>query len=83
MTSYGKSRLAIDYEIGAVSFHIYGNSYEDAHYILDAFPIVRKNPEKAQGDYRTKRVILEIPHPRRSPPADLRAVHPYIGGSKP
>ena len=29
-------------------------------YILDTFPIVRKADEKAHGEYRTKRVILEI-----------------------
>lgn len=29
-------------------------------YILDTFPVVRKNDEKAHGEYRTRRVILEI-----------------------
>ena len=29
-------------------------------YIMDTFPIVRRNDEEHHGDYRTKRVILEI-----------------------
>jgi hypothetical protein len=29
-------------------------------YIMDTFPIVRRNDEAAHGEYRTKRVILEI-----------------------
>jgi hypothetical protein len=27
---------------------------------METFPIVRKNDEKAHGEYRTKRVILEV-----------------------
>ena len=27
---------------------------------MDTFPIVRKDDEKAHGEFRTKRVILEI-----------------------
>ncbi|MFN9291792.1 MAG: hypothetical protein ACK6EB_27265, partial [Planctomyces sp.] len=60
-------------------------------YIMDTFPIVRrKDEEKHNGDYRTKRVILEIydamqsalrtGHPYQTrldpPPADPRVAHP-------
>jgi hypothetical protein len=60
-------------------------------YIMDTFPIVRrKDEEKYNGDYRTKRVILEIydamqesirtgkPYQTRldPPPADPRCCHP-------
>ena len=60
-------------------------------YIMDTFPIVRrKDEEKYDGDYRTKRVILEIyddlaesirtgqPYQTRldPPPADPRCCHP-------
>jgi hypothetical protein len=60
-------------------------------YIMDTFPIVkRKDEEKFNGDYRTKRVILEIydalseamksgqPYQTRlnPPPADARCCHP-------
>ena len=60
-------------------------------YILDTFPIVkRKDEAKFNGDYRTKRTILEIydalaasmqtgqPYPTRldPPPVDARCCHP-------
>jgi hypothetical protein len=60
-------------------------------YITDTFPIVRrKDEEKYNGDYRTKRVILEIYDAMQEsirnghhyqtrlepPPADPRGCHP-------
>ena len=77
-------------ELDAAFFDLYGLSRDDAAYILDTFPIVRKNDEKAHGEYRTKRVILEIydamteaartgvPYVTRldPPPADPRVAHP-------
>jgi hypothetical protein len=59
-------------------------------YIMDTFPIVRRRDEERYGEYRTKRVILEIydeiqraietgvPYQTRldPPPADPRAAHP-------
>lgn len=52
-------RFALRAELDAAFFHLYGVSREDADYIMDSFPIVRKNDEKAYGEYRTKRVILQ------------------------
>lgn len=64
-------------------------------YIMDTFPIVRrKDEEKYDSDYRTKRVILEIydamqeairsGHPYRTrldpPPADPSMAHPPKAG---
>jgi hypothetical protein len=77
-------------ELDAAFFHLYSISHGDADYILDSFPIVRKNDEKAYGEYRTKRVILEIydamaeatrtgkPYQTRldPPPADWSVAHP-------
>ena len=74
----------------AVAIAIFGISRDDLGYILDTFPIVRKRDEKAHGEYRTKRVILEIydemaeatrsgkPYETRldPPPADPRVAHP-------
>lgn len=40
--------------------HIYGVSRDDTDYILDTFPIVKRKDEAAYGEYRTKRLILEI-----------------------
>lgn len=61
-------------------------------YIMDTFPIVKRKDEAKWGDYRTKRVILEIydamqeaigtgqPYKTRldPPPADPRCCHPPL-----
>jgi hypothetical protein len=47
-------------ELDAAFFHLYGLSRDDVDYVMDTFPIVRKNDEKVHGEYRTKRVVLEI-----------------------
>ena len=44
--------------LDALYFHLYGLSRDDAGYILDTFPIVRRQDKKKFGDYRTKRLIL-------------------------
>lgn len=83
-------RFFIRCELDALYFHLYGISRDDAAYILDTFPIVRRKDEAEHGEYRTKRVILEIfdrmeeadrkglPYQTRldPPPADPRVVHP-------
>jgi len=85
-----KDRFLLRCELDAAFFHLYGLSRDDTDYVMDTFPIVRKNDEKAHGDYRTKRAILEIydamaeaartgkPYPTRldPPPADPRVAHP-------
>lgn len=53
-------RFLLRAELDAAFFHLYGISREDAAYILDTFPIVQKHDEKAHGEYRTKRVILDV-----------------------
>ena len=83
-------RFLLRCEIDAAFFHLYGLSRDDTDYVMDTFPIVRKNDEKAHGEYRTKRVIREIydamaevartgkPYQTRLDPrpADLRIAHP-------
>ncbi|MEK7843400.1 MAG: restriction endonuclease [Pseudomonadota bacterium] len=44
--------------LDALFFHLYGLSRDDAAYILDTFPIVREQDEKAHGCYLTKELIL-------------------------
>ena len=39
---------------------MYGIERDDVDYILETFPIVKRKDEAAHGEYRTKRVILEI-----------------------
>ena len=44
--------------LDALYFHLYGLSRQDAAYILDTFPIVRRHDKAAFGNYRTKAMIL-------------------------
>ena len=44
--------------LDALYFHLYGLSRDDAGYVLDTFPIVRKQDEAAFGRYRTRDLIL-------------------------
>jgi hypothetical protein len=44
--------------LDALFFHLYGISRDDAAYILDTFPIVREQDEKAFGRYLTKDLVL-------------------------
>ena len=44
--------------LDALYFHLYGLSREDAAYILDTFPIVRRHDKAAFGHYRTKAMVL-------------------------
>lgn len=83
-------RFHLRCELDAALFHLYLLNREDAAYVMDTFPVVRKNDEKAFGEYRTKRVILEVydamaeaigtgsPYQTRldPPPADSRCCHP-------
>lgn len=83
-------RAVLRAELDAAFFHLYGLSRDDTDYVMETFPIVRKNDEKAHGEYRTKRLILEVydamaeaartgkPYETRldPPPADPRVAHP-------
>jgi hypothetical protein len=83
-------RAVLRADLDAAFFHLYGLARDDADYVLDTFPIVRRNDEKAHGEYRTKRLVLEAydamaeaartgrPYttPLDPPPADPRAAHP-------
>ena len=44
--------------LDALYFHLYGLSREDAAYVLDTFPIVRRHDEADYGRYRTRDLIL-------------------------
>ena len=47
-------------ELDAAYFHLYGTARDDVDYIMDTFRVWREKEEKLCGEYRTKRVILEI-----------------------
>ncbi len=53
-------RESVRAELDAVMFLVFGVSREDVDYIMETFPIVRRKDEAAHGEYRTKRLILEI-----------------------
>jgi hypothetical protein len=53
-------RFLIRCELDAAFFHLYGISRDDVDYIMETFPIVKRKDEDKYGEYRTKRIILEI-----------------------
>jgi len=53
-------RFLMRCELDALYFHLYGIGRDDVDYIMETFPIVKRKDEAAHGEYRTKRVILEI-----------------------
>jgi hypothetical protein len=82
-------RRVLRCELDAAFFHLYGLRRDDVDYVMDRFPIVRRRDEQSHGEYRTKRLILEIydelaeaiatgrPYKTRldPPPADPRVAH--------
>ncbi|MDZ7721633.1 MAG: N-6 DNA methylase [candidate division KSB1 bacterium] len=82
-------RFLIRCELDAAYFHLYEIERNDVDYIMDTFPIVKRKDEQKYGEYRTKRVILEIydemaesmrtgkPYQTQldPPPADPRVAH--------
>ena len=44
--------------LDALYFHLYGLTRQDASYVLDTFPIVRREDEAEFGRYRTRDLIL-------------------------
>jgi hypothetical protein len=83
-------RFLLRCELDAAFLHLFGIDREAAGHVLDAFTIVQSREEELLGDYRTKRVTLEIydamaeaenigvPYqtPLDPPPADPRVAHP-------
>ncbi|KXK62680.1 hypothetical protein AWW66_07105 [Micromonospora rosaria] len=53
-------RATLRAELDAAYFHLYGVTRDDVDYIMNTFKVVRERDEKAYGEYRTKRMILEI-----------------------
>ena len=53
-------RFLLRCELDAAYFHLYGIERDDVDYIMETFPIVKRKDEKLNGEYRTKRVILEM-----------------------
>ena len=51
-------RRHLSARLDALYFHLYGLTRDDVRYILDTFPIVRRQDEAEYGHYRTKALIL-------------------------
>jgi len=77
-------RFLLRCELDAAYFHLYGIARDDVDYIMETFPIVKRKDEAAHGEYRTKRVILEMYDEMAQgayqtrldpPPADPRVAH--------
>lgn len=83
-------RFLLRCELDAAYFHLYDITRDDVDHIMQTFPIVKRKDEQKHGEYRTKRVILEIYDAMAEamrtgtpyqtlldpPPADLRVAHP-------
>lgn len=54
--AYGDVRAELD----AAFFLLYGIERDDVDYIMETFPIVKRKDIAAHGEYRTRRMILEI-----------------------
>lgn len=51
-------RFSLRCQLDATYFHLYGISRDDAAYVLETFPIVKRKDIEKYGTYRTKDVIL-------------------------
>jgi hypothetical protein len=53
-------RVLLQAEIDAAVLHLYGLNPTQAEWLLDSFTVLRKYEERDHGEFRTKRVVLEI-----------------------
>jgi phage repressor protein C with HTH and peptisase S24 domain len=53
-------RFLLRCELDAAYFHLYGIARDDVDYIMETFPIVKRKDEARYGEFRTKKVILDI-----------------------
>ena len=89
-------RFLIRCELDAALFHLSSIKLQDAEYIMGTFPIVKRRDEEMYGEFKTKRIILEVfadmaeamrtgvPYKTRlePPPADPRCCHPPLNNAK-
>ena len=53
-------RFIIKCELDALFFFMYGLNEDEINYVMDTFPIVKRNDIEKHGIYRTKEAIFEI-----------------------
>ncbi|MEU3481691.1 Eco57I restriction-modification methylase domain-containing protein [Streptomyces sp. NPDC033754] len=56
--SYSRREL-LRAELDAALFHLYGVSRDDVQYVMETFPVVKREDEAAHGTYRTRDLILD------------------------
>jgi len=85
-------RVILQGEIDAAVLHLYGLKRAQAEWLLDSFTVLRKYEETDHGEFRTKRIVLEIydamqesiltgrPYETRldPPPADFRCCNESV-----
>lgn len=47
-------------ELDAAMFHVYGLTRPEVEHVLDSFFVVRKYEERDHGEFRTRRLVLEV-----------------------
>ncbi len=47
-------------ELDAACFLLYGLGREEVEYVMDTFPIARRNDEREYGEFLSKRLILDL-----------------------
>jgi N-6 DNA Methylase len=53
-------RILLQAEIDAAVLHLYALNRTQAEWLLDSFAVLRKYEERDHGEFRTKRIVLEI-----------------------
>jgi hypothetical protein len=53
-------RALLRAELDGAFFHLYGVNRDDVDYIMETFPIVKRKDQAKFGEYRTKRLILDV-----------------------
>lgn len=53
-------RFAMRAELDAAFFHLYGIERDDADYIMETFPVVKRRDIERFGLFRTKELILQV-----------------------
>lgn len=68
-------RFMVRSELDAALFYMYGVDMEDASFMLDSFPVIRRKDEASHGRFRTKEVILAFLNQIQ---ASVESGSPYI-----
>lgn len=54
-----EERARVRAELDAAAFHLFGLTRDEASYVMETFPILKRKDEAAYGNFRTKELILD------------------------